>query len=83
MTTQHNTRPLYIIAQDIQRTWTKPYFGAIPYIRAMQQLDSITDNYGYDSAKSIVLYFLANASTFRGDEAKRIKAELKAMAGIK
>jgi mitochondrial fission protein ELM1 len=31
------------------------------------------------SAKSIVLYFLSNASSFRGPEAKRIKAELKGM----
>ena len=33
--------------------------------------------YGYDSAKSVVLYFLANASTFRGPKAKELKAELK------
>jgi hypothetical protein len=42
-------------------------------------LDSITDNYGADSAKSVVLYFLSNANTWRGEHAKRIKAELKGM----
>jgi hypothetical protein len=36
-----------------------------------------------DSAKSIIVYFLANASTFRGPEAKGLKLELKKIAGIK
>jgi hypothetical protein len=30
-----------------------------------------------------VLYFLANAATWRGDAARAIKAELKGIAGIK
>jgi hypothetical protein len=46
----------------------------------MATLDSINDMYMFDTAKSIVLYFLGNASTWRGETAKRIKAELKAMA---
>lgn len=72
-------RTLSKIANDISKSWTKPYFGAVPYIQAMKELNSINDNYGCDDAKSIVLYFLANASTWRGDDAKRIKAELKAL----
>ena len=74
-----NTRPLYEIAYDIISDWKKPYFGAQPYLDAMLCLDSINDNYGFDSAKSVVRYFLANASTWRGETAKRIKAELKAL----
>ena len=77
------TRPLYQIATEIRRDWKKVYFGAVPYLDAMQSLDSIEDNYIMDSGKSIVLYFLSNASTWRGETAKRIKAELKAMAGLK
>jgi hypothetical protein len=73
------TRPLRNIADDIRRHWTKPNYAAVPYIEAMSYLDKITDAYYAESAKSIVLYFLSNASTFRGTEAKRIKAELKAM----
>jgi hypothetical protein len=46
-------------------------------------LTNITDNYGQDSGKSMVLYFLANATTWRGEDAKRIKAELKKLAGVK
>jgi hypothetical protein len=75
--TVENHRSLSEIAREIKRTWPKPYFGAVPYIDAMRRLDRITDMYMLDSAKSIVLYFLANAGTWRGDNARRIKAELK------
>jgi hypothetical protein len=74
------TRSIAAIAQEISRDWTKPYFGAVPYLQAMYSLDDITDDYGADSGKSIVLYFLSNASTWKGETARRIKAELKAMA---
>jgi len=67
------------IAREIILDWRKPYFGAVPYLNAMRCLDTITDDYGADSGKSIVLYFLSNATTWRGDTARRIKAELKAM----
>lgn len=70
-------RPIYEIAQEIWRDWKKPYFGAIPYIAAMGDLDKITDNYVADSGRSIVIYFLANASAWRGETAKRVKFELK------
>ena len=77
------TRPLYQIANEIRKDWTKVYFGAVPYLDAMQTLDSINDNYMFDSGKSVVLYFLSNATTWRGETAKRIKLELKKMAGLK
>lgn len=73
-------RPLHVIAREIARDWgAKTYFGAVPYVEAMASLDKISDAYGMDDAKSIVVYFLANAGTWRGDTAKRVKAELKAM----
>ena len=77
------TRTLSTIANEISRSWAKPYFGAVPYLAAMRTLGSIEDDYHYDSGRSIVLYFLANAGTWRGEDARRIKAELKALAGIK
>lgn len=79
-TTTTNARPLYEIAREIKKDWKNIYFGARPFLDAMATLDSINDMYMFDTAKSIVLYFLANASTWRGETAKRIKAELKAMA---
>lgn len=72
-------RPLYVIASEIKRTWPKPYFGAVPYLDALSTIDSINDMYYSDSARSVVVYFLSNAATWRGDDARRIKAELKAM----
>ena len=77
-------RPLCEIARDIRKDWgSKVYFGAKPYLDAMACLNSINDNYGWDSADNIVRYFLANASTWRGETAKAIKKELKAMIGLK
>ena len=73
------TRPLHTIAREISIDWKKTYFGAVPYLQAMATLSSIDQPYHYDSGDSIVRYFLANAATWRGETAKRIKAELKAM----
>ena len=74
-------RNLSTIAAEIRKDWgSKVNFAAKPYLSAMAGLDSIDDHYGYDDARSIVLYFLSNASSWRGENAKRIKAELKALA---
>lgn len=72
-------RPLHVIAREIAADWRKPYFGAVPYLEAMATLNSIHGAYYQDSAKSIVAYFIANAGTWRGDTARRVKAELKAL----
>jgi len=73
------TRPLREIADDIRDDWKNPYFGAVPYLDALGSLESIKDNYGLDSAKSIVRYFLSNATKRQGEVARSIKAELKAL----
>ena len=73
------TRPIHTIAREIIADWRKPYFGAVPYLGAMQSLDTVDDAYGYDDARSIILYFLSNATTWRGAKAREIKAELKAL----
>lgn len=70
-------RPLHVIAAEIKAEWPKPYFGAVPYLHAMTRLGDITEPYFADSGRSVVLYFLANANTWRGEAARRIKAELK------
>jgi hypothetical protein len=72
-------RPIYVIAEEIREDWKKVYFGAVPYLDAMLSLKSIDDTYGLDPAKEVILYFLSNASTWRGDTARRIKKELKAL----
>lgn len=77
--TTTETRPIFEIAREINRTWPKVNFGAEPYLKAMLSLSSVRDSYGWDSGDSIVRYFLSNASTWRGEDARRIKAELKGM----
>lgn len=70
-------RPIHCIAREISNNWPKVYFGAVPYLQAMRSLDKITDDFGADSGKSVVLYFLANSATWRGPKARELKAELK------
>lgn len=71
------------IAREISREWKNVNYAAKPYLEAMRSLDSASDSFGYDNAKAVVSYFLANASGYRGDTAKAHKAALKAMVGIK
>lgn len=71
------------IAREISRDWENVNYAAKPYLQAMRSLDSASDSFGYDSAKSVVAYFLANASGYRGDTAKAHKAALKAIVGLK
>tara|TARA_Y100000401_G_scaffold116680_1_gene123073 strand:- start:1487 stop:1720 length:234 start_codon:yes stop_codon:yes gene_type:complete len=73
-------RPLNVIARDIENDWQeKVNFAARPYLDAMHSLNTVADYFGCDSGDSIVMYFLSNASTWRGPVARSIKAELKAM----
>jgi len=52
---------------------------AKPYLEAMETMGSIEEDYYADPGREIVLYFLSNATNWRGAEAKRIKAELRGM----
>lgn len=76
-------RDLKVIAAEIRADWSaqgkgvSPY--AMPYLEAMETLTRIGDSYWAESAASIVRYFLANASAWRGETARRVKAELNAL----
>lgn len=72
-------RPLNEIAREIDENWTAPYYGAVPYLRAMLGLKSISDYCGNERGSSVVRYFLSNAGSWRGDVARRVKAELREM----
>jgi hypothetical protein len=85
------SRPLHLIAEEIERDWRKPFgqthlscvsSGARPYLDAMKQLTHINQMYIHDSASSIVRYFLSNATNWRGETARRIKAELNEMLKV-
>ena len=49
----------------------------------MHTLNGVDESYYADTAKSVVLYFLSNATGWRGEKARAIKAELKEMFGVK
>jgi len=70
-------RPIKEIAQEIYQDWKNVNYAAKPYLEAMLELNSINDSYYLDSGKSVVLYFLSNAGSWRGETARRIKKELK------
>ena len=76
-------RPLHKIAAEIDADWPLDSKSPVsrhwaePYLNAMRSLNSIEDSYGADDARSVVLYFLSNATQWRGPTAKRIKAEVK------
>jgi hypothetical protein len=72
-------RSLATIAQEINELWPDPYFGALLYIIAMENMATTRDHYRTISGKAAIQLFLANASSWRGDDARRIKAELKHM----
>ena len=72
-------RPICLIADEIRKDWKNVNYAAVPYLDAMSDLGSINEDYFQDSAKSVVLYFLANSNAWRGETARRVKAELKVM----
>ena len=69
------------VACEIKSTWKNMCFGAKPYVNALVTIYSTDKNAYYmcETAESLVRYFLANANTWRGEDARRIKAELKEM----
>ena len=72
-------RRLCHIAREIRTNWKKVNYGAAPYLNAMTTLDSIDDNYYMDTGKSVVRHFLVNATMWKGETARAIKAELNSM----
>lgn len=91
MTNQNQTQPrtqprtLDTIAREIARdpAYSACRWCAEPYRSAMASLTSLSESYGSDTARSIVLYFLSNTANWRGETARRIKAELRAMLEVK
>jgi hypothetical protein len=72
-------RPIREIAREIRREWKNVNYAAEPYLAALEQLGSINDVFYCDSAWTVIIYFLANATAFRGPKARELKAELKAL----
>lgn len=75
-TTDYSKLSISEITRIIRRDWKKVYFGAVPYLQAMSSLESVNDNYINESGRSIVLRFLGNAQTWKGQIAREVKKEL-------
>lgn len=77
------------IATEVLNLWKAKYGKdlpwslkcALPYLQAMIECDTTDKNAQYyaETVESVVIYFLANVTSWRGEDAKRIKAELKEM----
>ena len=77
------SRPLYEIAAEVRADWQRVHPWAAPYLQAMESLTAITDHYGLDGADDVVLRFLGNCSSWRGETARRVKNELLALLGLR
>lgn len=78
-------RPLHTIANEAFADWVamarNGNHPAHPYADAMRSLTTVNDMYGLDDGRDIVRRFLSNASGWRGETARALKAELKAHLG--
>lgn len=75
-------RPLNLIAGEIRKLWHPVYFAAVPYLDAMLRLENTKQYLMSDSGADIVQRFLGNAQYWRGEDAVRIKNELRAHLGL-
>ncbi len=71
------TRKISTIGKDIERHWPDASFGARPYLHAMRHLHTASDMFGLASAKTVINCFLVKADAFEGEDAQRLKDELK------
>ncbi len=73
------SRPIWQIAEEIRRDWKRIPWPAEDCLRGMDYLEHMGDMVGADSAYSVIAHFLGNASTWKGEIARKIKKELNAM----
>ena len=67
------------LARLAERSWSrdgKVAGPAKPYLDALGSLSDMNSTYGADSARDIIVYFLGNATGWKGETAKAVKAEL-------
>lgn len=86
---KQNKRTFSVIAVEVLHLWKTKYGKdlpwslkcALPYLEAMLECGTTNKDEAYyaETVESVVIYFLANITNWRGDDAKRIKAELKSM----
>jgi len=55
----------------------KVYFGAVPYLQALLEMDSFDQQYYQEYGRHIGLRFLGQAFSYRGPVAKAVKLRIK------
>lgn len=83
-TTPQPMRPLSEIAIEIRNDmvaqhggkWRMKFVYAVEQLDAISTLNSIRDDYYADRGTQVVASFLCNATTWKGETARRIKKEL-------
>lgn len=65
------------LAVLIEKNWQKSSPYAIPYIEAMHSHNTLKDKFYAETAENIIMYFLCNAATWRGETARLVKSELR------
>jgi len=73
-------RPLNTIAAEIKSDWrTRLNGAAVPYIEGLSELRDPRDQWFRETGADAIRGFLNNAQSWRGDVARRVKAELRAI----
>lgn len=70
-------RPINKIAADIEKYWPRVPNSAEVYLNAMFALTDKNSKFGFDKAPDIINRFLCNATAWKGQHARELKAELK------
>ena len=70
-------RSISEIALEISALWQNVHFSAVPYLSAMRQIQPGQTMYMNDTVDDVILRFLSNSQHWRGEDARRIKTELK------
>ena len=73
------SRTLSDIAWEIKDLWPRSHVLAEPWLDAMCNVDTLSDTYFSHSGWSIVDCFLSFSNSWKGEDARRIKTELRAM----
>lgn len=73
------------VAKIIFAYWPNMYYGAVPYAEAMAEglTFNLYEPYRFETQRPMVLYFLANAQTWKGPVAQAVKDFLNKRYGYK
>lgn len=58
-------------------------YAAAPYVNAMLGMTTAKDAVGADDGEGVILRALCNLGSWRGENARTIKAHLKKLCGVK